>query len=227
MNWSELAGMLVGFALTVGVFSYVLGDNRLFRLVTHIFIGVSSAFVGWVAWSNVIWPQMVQPLLDGSGVQPVYWVTALVLSLVLATRAIPRLAPLSNPVLAILVGAGAATALVGAVVGTLFSQVTSAAKGLGYPGSGILTGETWINLFNGLVMLVGTVTTLLAFQLARRSGSRQDQGQPRWFEGLTAIGKAFIAVALGAFFAGVLSAALAALIQRLNFIILFFEQIFG
>ena len=35
---------LVGFFLTLLVFSYLFGDNPLFRIVTYLFIGVSAGY---------------------------------------------------------------------------------------------------------------------------------------------------------------------------------------
>ena len=66
MSTVDLVGALIGLFLTLSIFSYLLGDNYLFRLVIHIFIGVASAFVVVIAWYNVIWPQLIQPCLYGA-----------------------------------------------------------------------------------------------------------------------------------------------------------------
>jgi hypothetical protein len=40
----DLIWTIVGFILTLMVFSYLFGDNPLFRLVTYLFVGVSAGF---------------------------------------------------------------------------------------------------------------------------------------------------------------------------------------
>jgi hypothetical protein len=51
----DLAGTVLGFIFTLLVFSYVFGDNALFRLTIYIFIGVAAGYAAVLAWYNVIW----------------------------------------------------------------------------------------------------------------------------------------------------------------------------
>jgi predicted membrane protein len=47
---SQLAdpiGAIIGFILTIMVLSYIIGDNALFRLAIHIFIGAASGYAGY------------------------------------------------------------------------------------------------------------------------------------------------------------------------------------
>ena len=61
MSLPELVGAGLGLVFTLFVFSYIFGDNALFRIAMSIFVGVASAFAGVVAWYNVIWPQLLRP----------------------------------------------------------------------------------------------------------------------------------------------------------------------
>ena len=60
----DLLGALLGFVLTLIVFSYIWGDNPIFRLVNHIFIGVAAGYVVLVTINNVILPRLIFPLLS-------------------------------------------------------------------------------------------------------------------------------------------------------------------
>ena len=58
----ELISGAIGFLLTLLIFSYLIGDNPLFRSAVYIFIGVSSGYAAVVVWHNVLLPKLFQPL---------------------------------------------------------------------------------------------------------------------------------------------------------------------
>ena len=63
-DWVKLAeplGTIIAFALTLMVFSYIFGDNGLFRLATHIFIGVAAGYAAVVVIYNIIIPVILNP----------------------------------------------------------------------------------------------------------------------------------------------------------------------
>ena len=62
----DLVGAILGFVLTIFVFSYIAGDNVLFRIASHLFIGVTAGYVAIVIVQNVILPQMFFPFVDGN-----------------------------------------------------------------------------------------------------------------------------------------------------------------
>ena len=61
----DLIGALLGFVLTIFILSYIWGDNILFRIATHLFVGVAAGYVAIVVIQNIILPQMIWPFLDG------------------------------------------------------------------------------------------------------------------------------------------------------------------
>ncbi|MBC8336015.1 MAG: hypothetical protein ISR59_05250 [Anaerolineales bacterium] len=202
----ELISGLIAFLLTVFVLSYLINDNFLFRAATYIFVGVSAGYVAAVAWHQVLAPQLLQPILSGSGDEKIRAYIALVLVFLLLLKAIPPLSKLGTPSMAFMVGVGAAIAIGGAVTGTLFPQTLAAINIFEF------------KVFEGIVMLLGTVSTLIYFQFSAR---RDDDGQYRRnpiFNFIAFIGRVFIAITFGVLFAGVYSAALTALIERIDFI---------
>ena len=52
-------GPWLAFALTLMVFSYLLGDNPLFRIAEHLLVGLALGFAWIVAWHSVFLPRVI------------------------------------------------------------------------------------------------------------------------------------------------------------------------
>ncbi|MBI5565261.1 MAG: hypothetical protein HY870_10210 [Chloroflexi bacterium] len=204
-------GVILGAILTLFVLSYLIGDNFLYRLATHILIGVGAAYITVTVLADVLWPRLVQPILAQSSAQPPNVIVAgigLILSAMLLFKALPRFAWLGNIPIGYLVGVGAAVALGGAVFGTLGAQTAATAL----PPGGVFSGpssDVNINFVLNAVIAFGTVTTLLSFSFFRAA-------RRGVLSGLSSIGRIFLAIALGATFALVYIASVTVLIDRVQ-----------
>ncbi len=205
---TELLGTVLGFVLTVAVFSYILGDNPLFRLAVYVFIGASAGYAAALAVFNVLLPQLILPLAEGSMQQRLFLLPPLVLCALLLMKASRSLGRLGNPSAGFLVGVGAAVAVGGSVLGTLFPQAAAAAQ--------TLSPQSGMGLLNGTVVLLGTVATLAYFHFGLRSRGDQPPAPNPVADALGEIGQIFIAITLGVLFVGVYLAALAAFIERVD-----------
>src|SRR4051812_35669654 len=121
---------VLSFLFTLLILSYVIGDNPAFRLAIHAFIGISAGYVAGIVLLQVITNKLIVPLamtpisliMQGDGQS---WKTLLLLlvplllGLMLLTKLSPRFEWLGRPVVAFLVGTGAAAAVAGAITGTL------------------------------------------------------------------------------------------------------------
>jgi hypothetical protein len=219
----EVISAFVGLILTLLVFSYLIGDNPLFRFTIYLFIGVSSGYAAVAAWHYVLWPKLFSQLDDVD--QLILLIVPLVLTISLLAKLSPRIAWIGNFAMAVLVGVGAATAVGGALIGTMIPQSQAAMNAFdmgGVTGSAVL-----VKLFSAGVMFLGTVLTLAAFHFTT---GRAPDGTPQkngFMDGLGKAGRVFISITLGVLFAGVYVAALTALIERLSSIINFTRQIIG
>jgi hypothetical protein len=206
----DLVGTLLGFTLTILIFSYIfVGDNVLFRIATHLFIGVTAGYVTIVVIHNIILPQMIFPFAGEDRNAKLFAMLFLVLGALMLTKISPRLNKLGNPAMAYLVGVGAAAAIGGSVVGTIFPQAAASMSALEDN-----------NFVDGLVIIVGTISTLLYFHFGIRRRDDEDRStqRPPWLEAIGGVGQFFIAVTFGALFSGVYLAAITALIERMSFI---------
>lgn len=229
----DLIASFLAAILTLMVLSYLIGDNPLFRLAIHIFIGSASGYAGAIAWHNVLKPGLVEPLFAagiGGLLQPPVPATViapLILVIVLLLKLSPRTARYGTLSMAILVGVGAAVVIGGAISGTLIPQTLASMESLSPASASPQTGETGLErMINVSVVLLGTVTSLLYFRFGQRRSLTGEGETPLAVIGgvtipgpaglLRAIGKGFIAVTFGVMYAGTLSAALVVLAERLQ-----------
>lgn len=214
-------GTIVAVVLTVMVFSYLLGDNPIFRLAEHILIGVS---VGWAVlqiFFNLLVPAF-NYVINNSRTGGLDWwlyLVPLVLGLLLLLRPIRGAKPVTNLIMALVIGTVAALGLGGAISGTLLPQVGATMLPLN---SGDVVGR--------VVLLLGTILALWYFQftifrIEPGYGDPQNLVQtpdvaPSGALGrVRMVGRWSIMLAFGAVFASVFLTYFAALVDRLLFLI--------
>jgi hypothetical protein len=215
---------VLSLLFTVMILSYIVGDNVAFRLAIHVFIGVSAGYVALVVWRQVIVEQMIVPLVMGDLLEKVLVIVPLIFAFLLLTKFSANWEWIGQPVVAFLVGTGAAAAVAGAVMGTLFPQITNTINLFSLGGSSGVASKA-ADLGTALVILLGTVATLAYFQFTV-FGKNAPSGTRGWLmRAIALVGQVFIVITLGALFAGAFSAALTALIDRLYSIVQFFDQL--
>ena len=216
---SDVLWTLIAFLLTVLVLSYVLGDNVLFRLAIMIFIGASTGYAAVMIIYQVLIPRLITPLMTAPGNERALLIIPAVLAILLLFKLSRKLTRLGNPAMGFLTGVGAAVAISGAVSGTIFGQAGGAVAPFDLSdvsNAGAISSQ----LFGGFVLLVGTISSLAFFHFgARKQTDGSKDTQPQWIQVVGKVGQVFIAITLGALFAGVLSSSLSALIERLSFIL--------
>ncbi len=214
MPQADLIWGLVGFLVTLMIFSYLLGDNVFFRLATYLFVGVAAGYVFLTLVEQVIWPQLILPLTKGSliGLVP------LVLCLLLLAKLFPRISRIGDIPMAYLVGAGASITIGGLMVGSLVPQVMATVNLFDLNAGAANQIPPALQLADGSLILVGSLTTLMYFYFSTRSKPDRTLDRGPVIELLAKVGQVFLGITLGALFAGVYSAALTALIERVSFV---------
>ena len=207
---SDLIWTIISFILTVAVFSYLLGDNAVFRFVSAIFIGATAGYFAVIIIFQVILPRLVAPIMAGSLITLV----PLLLSGLLILKLSPKLARFADISMAYLVGIGAAVAVGGALMGTLFGQVKGTLNA--FDTSADSSISTLFIILEATFMLLGTTATLVYFHFGAKKSTDKRGAVSSFFAW---IGQFFIAITLGAVFAGVLTTALTALLERADYIV--------
>jgi hypothetical protein len=220
----EVISAFIGFILTLMIFSYLIGDNPLFRVAVYLFIGVSSGYAAAVVWHSVLMPKLFAPLSDPN--QRAFMVIPLILAFSLLAKLLPRFSWIGNFAMALMVGVGAAIAIGGALFGTLIPQAQAAMEALNFRNAGNET-EAFLKLIEGVVMLIGTVLTLAYFQFSAKRAPNGTVKRNGAIEISAQVGRIFIAVTLGVLFAGVYMAVLTAMIERLSSMFNLFKSLLG
>ena len=214
----EVISAVIGFVLTVMVFSYLIGDNPMFRIAVYLFIGVASGYAAAVVVQDVLFTKFQSLPLDNP-VQLLIGLIPFFFAATLLAKLSPRISWIGNFAMAVLVGVGAATAVGGALVGTLIPQAEAAMDAF--------NSRSIFGLIEGAVMLTGTVVTLVYFQFGAKRAADGAVKRNTIFEMLAWLGRIFIAVTFGVLFAGVYMAALTAMIERLSSIINLVKSLLG
>lgn len=214
-------GLWAGFALTLMVFSYLLGDNFLYRIAVYALSGLAAGVLVVVTFDNLLIPFFGAAVGSGDIRAWAIVLFPVLLGILLLLKGTSRYSHIGNLGLAYMVGVGAAVALLGAVSGTLIPLVSSTAAALRPPPA---EGGANLALANGFVLVLGVICTLIYFQhLARRvPGSEPGQVIARrrpFTRVLGAVGQGFIVVALGALYGGAILSGLVVLSERLAFLL--------
>ena len=162
----ETIGLWASFILTLMIFSYLLGDNLLYRLAVYVFAGLAAGYSAIVTWDGVIVPWLQDTLLQPNATldQLALGVAPLLVGLLLLARSwSPRGDGLSRLALAFLIGVGTAVALNGAVHGTLLPMLRST-------GEGVVPGD-----LNGILLAAGVVCTPGLFSVSGTAPARKGQ----------------------------------------------------
>ena len=163
-NLVELVGAAIGTVLTLLVFSYMLGDNPLYRLALHIFLGVLIGYSFGVVVRDILIARVLAPL---SAREYLVFVP-IILSVLLLAKGVRRQAYVGNIATGLLIGVGTAVALSGALLGTLIPQVAATGEALDVGAVDISQLDGWWTVAQGAMVVLGTVCTLMAFSFAAR-----------------------------------------------------------
>lgn len=124
---TDLAGTLatwVAALATIGVWSYLVGERRIFQLLQYLLAGLATGYLVLLAIGDVLVPRLVVPLTTDPGGHLLLIPAAGLVGLLLGAAWLPRRA--TTPATAVLIGGLAAFALGGAVVGTILPQMAAA-----------------------------------------------------------------------------------------------------
>jgi hypothetical protein len=214
--------ILISFILTLLVFSYLLGDNILYRLALSIFVGLAAAFTAVVTFQSVLLPLTN----TGAGNALLFVIAGSFALLLLINNLQPDtegkiriiriwgslfqpLRWLSKFTMGILIAIGTAAAVVGAVSGTIIPIVNDTAR-IDFHGD-------WLSLINGIILFVGVICSLLYFRYSAKPSEDHNTGERgRFMAFIATIGQGFIVITLGALYGAAILTSLTILSGQLE-----------
>ena len=147
---ADLVATWVAAIVTLVVFGALVGERRLFGWSQHLLAGLATGFLALIVLSDVIGPRLVQPILAAPAARPELWAGLALVATAAAAPWLPR--RLSVIPVSIAIGALAAFAIGGAVIGTLLPQIDTAIVRPG--GSAVATiGGALAAVATGLVLV--------------------------------------------------------------------------
>jgi hypothetical protein len=210
---SDLIGGIVAVTLTLLVFSYLLGNNPLYRLAQHLFVGVSLGYVATVVLTTILLPRIGQVAAQPVANLPT--LVPLLLGLLIIGRLVrPAAGGAGLPFLIIAVVA-AALALAGTVVGTLVPQTAATMLGL--------NPARPFDLLNNAIIILGVIVTLHYFSF----GVRADGGRTAAGALVAGAGRWLIVITLGAVLGTLTVSFVSALIERIDFVFRVVSDLIG
>ncbi len=202
-------GLWAGLIFTLMIFSYLLGDNFLYRIAVYVFVGLSAGYITIVTIESVLLPWLSGTLLTPEpqvgGI--ILGVIPFLLGLLLLLKGSPRLGPFGNIAIAFVIAVGTAVALVGAISGTIIPLAAATSSSVG------------LNPLNGFLTVIGVVTTLIYFEYRARRKPNGEVVRPVVTRALESIGQVFIIITLGAVYAGAILTSLTIFSERISFIL--------
>jgi hypothetical protein len=195
-----VAATWVAALVTIVVLGGLLGERRAFGWTQHLLAGLATGFLALLAITEVIVPRLLTPLVEAPGERIELWVGVALVGAAAGAPWLPR--AVSAIPISIAIGALAAFALGGAVVGTLLPQLAATVPGGGQP-----VVATVVAVSAGVVSLLVLIGFLHGVPRGRLAGAAAGLG--RWL----------LIAGLGGWLGYLLVSRLLLLIDRLAFLL--------
>ncbi len=210
MGFVDTLATAVGLVLTLFIFSYLLGDNWLYRLAIYIFIGLTAAFTLIVTVESLApFAGALIRLISGTASDTdAFPAICFVLALILIIPVLIGRLPGRGITLGLLIAVGSAVAVLGTLTGTLIPFTLSTGA--------LVQASVKTNIFNGIILIVGVVTSLLYFQLGARRTADGGIERGAWSQAISGIGQVFIVLTLGALYGTAILTSLTILTARVS-----------
>ncbi|MCK4323665.1 MAG: hypothetical protein KAW89_03990 [Armatimonadetes bacterium] len=211
---TELIGLWVAALLTLAIYSFLYGDNPIYKFSEHIFVGVSAAYGAAIVYHQALVPKLVQPLSEGliqpllaSDASGIVWTKATlvipgILGVLIFGRFFRGYQWLSRWPIAFVMGLGAGLSIPRSIQSLVLMQMHGTMQPV-WP----LTGGG----FDNLLLIVGVVCTLAYFYF-----SLPHRGV---MGGMSRVGIWFLMIGFGAGFGNTVMARISLLIGRIQFLL--------
>jgi len=200
MSFVEIFQLWLVAFVTLALFSFMYRDNPIYRVVEHVFAGLTAGYQVGLIYDTVILQSVLYKMQGGE-----WWkVIPLLLGLLMFTRFFRNLSWVSRTSLAFVMGVTAGIFLTSQLHGMVLPQMADTMLPL-------WNGDGFVAVALSLVVVVGVLSTLIYFYFSKpHTGAL----------GVTAkVGIWFIMISFGAHFGFTVMGRVSLLIGRVQFLI--------
>ena len=147
---ADLVATWVAAVVTLVVFGALLGERRVFGWTQHLLAGLATGFLALISLTELIGPRLIEPIVADPSGRPELWVGLALVATAAAAPWLPR--QVSVVPVSIAIGALAAFALGGAVIGTVLPQLDASIVRPGGSVAATLAGALAV-VVTGLVLV--------------------------------------------------------------------------
>ena len=154
----EILGAWFVVIMTLGIFSYLYGDNPIYKAAEHIFVGISAGYIFTITFWDTVWPllfgRLFPKFVDAGYEQDYLYIIPLILGIFMLCRLIPSLSWLARISIAYIVGMMAGLKLYVFVNSNILLQIQN---------SSIDFNASYWSIINQLIVLFGVISGLVYF----------------------------------------------------------------
>ncbi len=230
IDWWQI---FLGGVSTLAIFSFVYRENPVYRLFEHFYIGIATAYGIMATVRDFLWPRVLQPMLgmdrplfpDGTYPEPyeklqLLYVIPMIFGMLYYTILSRRWNWIAQLVIGFSFGVSAGLSLKGIFV-ELTPQLTKSFRPLYIPNTTdtsfslwpLVLPDPWKQTLSNWVFLFTLVTAMsyFFFTFRRRTGGVVERA--------SVAGRWMLMGCFGAFFGSTITARMALLVERLEFLI--------
>lgn len=211
---ADQIGLWVAAFLTLAIYSFLYGDNPVYKFAEHLFVGISAGYGVIILYYAAVLHDMIYPLFRPAKVNmeaPNYWIIIpIILGLMILTLFSRRWAWMYRYPIGFIMGFGAGVSIPSAIQAIIIKQLSATVR----PVVDMTVGhgfeaKAWTSFSN--ILLVGGLLCTLSyfyFSLERRGALKATSKMGMWF----------LMVAFGAAFGNTVMARMTLLIGRVEFL---------
>jgi hypothetical protein len=190
-------GVWLGAFFTLAIYSFLYGDNPIYKFSEHLFVGLGAAHMAVMGWESMVTRAWTPLVTKGE----LWYLGAIIGGLMLLTRWFRPIQWLSRIPLGFMMGVAAGLSARSAIDSQFWRQIQS-------------TITMKLDTANNVLYLFIVVTTLAYFLFAFNDKS----GFGRGLKGVGMIGQYMMMIAFGASLGSTIMARLSLVIARLDFL---------
>ena len=179
MTFSAILGAWIAAFLTLGIFSYLYKDNPFYKIAENVFVGVSAAYVAAISFWTQIYPNLFGRLFPKDGPLSftglefdfnhefnILYLFPLILGLMMLLSVFQQFNWMARWGIAYTVAIAAGLKAFGYLNSNVLNQVKASSVDL-FSGSLPFFSLGGDSVFNNIVLLVGTISSLMYFYFSK------------------------------------------------------------